>query len=342
MLWPLTITCIDESGNRLPGAAIQVRDNLNPSLSVDAYDSDYQLVASPVAGPTGMATVFLRNGYIDSRYVLDPYESEWITDLAMAPSGRPGRWRDDAGGTIAAGATTDFPITVPNLGIEKGTENVVVSVDMTHPHMEDLTVQLVRTGISVDLGGPEIVTHLLHEHIEPQAFSGVVTFEHVPGGLLPEQGDRQLLDAVSDTDTTFDINQAIGTDWPAPTYLRIGSEIVQVTAGATTTSPTVARGQLGTTAAAHDPAVDPAADGLVASDRWDHGAAGHGGRRPRRPLATRRHAAERQRRGRLAAARHRRGHGGRHREQLDADLPGEPQLHLTCRRRSSSGRRSSR
>jgi hypothetical protein len=258
MLWPLTITCIDESGNRLPGAAIQVRDNLNPSLSVDAYDSDYQLVASPVAGPTGMATVFLRNGYIDSRYVLDPYESEWITDLALAPSGRPGRWRDDVGGTIAAGATTDFTITVPNLGIEKGTENVVVSVDMTHPHMEDLTLQLVRTGIPVDLGGPEIVTHLLHEHIEPQAFSGVVTFEHVPGGLLPEQGDRQLLDAVSSTDTTFDINQAIGTDWPAPTYLRIGSEIVQVTAGATTTSPTVARGQLGTTAAAHDPAVDPA------------------------------------------------------------------------------------
>jgi hypothetical protein len=38
MLWPLTIACIDESGNRLPDAAIQIVETLNPSVSVDAYD----------------------------------------------------------------------------------------------------------------------------------------------------------------------------------------------------------------------------------------------------------------------------------------------------------------
>jgi hypothetical protein len=144
MLWPLTITCIDESGNRLPGAAIQVRETLNPSVEVPVYDIDNQLVASPVAGPTGMATVFLRNGYIDSRYVLDPYESEWITDLAIAPFGRAGRWQDTVGGAIAAGATTDFPITVPNLGIEKVPRYVALTMDFTHPSTEDLEVQLVH------------------------------------------------------------------------------------------------------------------------------------------------------------------------------------------------------
>jgi hypothetical protein len=257
MLFPLTITALNQSGDALEGATIEVVDLLT-GAAVDVYDIDGQVIASPVTDPDGMADLYLRNGYVKHRFSQGLYTSRWVTDLALAPPGRAGRWQDTTGGTITAGATTDFTITVPNLGIEKATENVVVSVDMTHPHMEDLTVQLVRTGISVDYGGPTVVTHLLHDHIEPQSFSGVVTFEHVPGGLLPEAGDRQLLDAVSSSDTTFDINQAIGTDWPAPTYLRIGSEIVQVTAGATTTSPTVARGQLGTTAAAHDPAVDPA------------------------------------------------------------------------------------
>jgi hypothetical protein len=143
MLWPLTIACIDESGNRLPGAAIEVRETLNPSVSIDAYDIDGQLVASPVAGPTGMAKVFLRNGYIDYRYVLDPYESEWITDLAIAPFGRAGRWTE-AGGTIAAGATTDFPLVVPNLGIEKVPRFVVLTFDFDHPSVEDLVVSLLH------------------------------------------------------------------------------------------------------------------------------------------------------------------------------------------------------
>jgi hypothetical protein len=255
MLWPLTITCIDESGNRLPGAAIQVRETLNPSVSVPTYDIDYQLVASPVAGPTGMATVFLRNGYIDSRYVLDPYESEWITDLALAPSGRAGRWRDDVGGAIAAGTTTDFTINPGDLGVEKSSENLEVTVDLSHDHMEDLTLQLVRTGIPVEFGGPTLVTQVLGTRAQPGALSGVVTFRHRTGEFTAD-ADGWLDVAVSDTDTTFVTQFGVTPTWPffsLPAYYRIESEIVRVTAGVATTSWTVERGQFGTTAVAHDP-----------------------------------------------------------------------------------------
>jgi hypothetical protein len=184
MLWPLTITCIDESGNRLPGAAIQVRDNLNPSVSVPVYDSAGQLVASPVAGPTGMATVFLRNGYIDSRYVLDPYESEWITDLALAPFGRAGRWRDDVGGAIAAGATTDFTITVPNLGDREGPPRTWSSRRPDASHMEDLTLQLVRTGIPVEFGGPDESSRIYWARARSRGAVGGGDVQARPGRLL--------------------------------------------------------------------------------------------------------------------------------------------------------------
>jgi hypothetical protein len=186
MLWPLTIACIDESGNRLPHAAIQIVETLNPSVSVDAYDIDGQLVASPVAGPTGMAKVFLLNGLIDYRYVLDPYESEWITDIAIAPFGRPGRWRDDVGGAIVAGTTTDFPITVPNLGVQKVPRSVRVALDFDHPSVEDLTVEVVHPLEDPDNPGNPWIGYLFGAAIPGSAatppsgsFSGTVTFDDI-------------------------------------------------------------------------------------------------------------------------------------------------------------------
>jgi hypothetical protein len=247
MLWPLTIACIDESGNRLPGAAIQVRDTLNPSVSVPVYDIDGQLVASPVAGPTGMAKVFLRNGYIDHRYTLDPYVGEWITELAIAPPGRAGRWRDEVGGAIAAGDVTDFTITVPNLGVEDTNPTLTVAADFTHPSVEDLDVELVRTGVPVDFGGPTLSTHLVRAgNTEPGAFSDVVTFDQAASA--PQT--RALTSDIDDVETAVSVYS--GAAWPTSSlYVRIEDEVLHVTAGGTTDSLTVTRGALGTTAVAH-------------------------------------------------------------------------------------------
>jgi hypothetical protein len=252
MLWPLTITCIDESGNRLPGAAIQVRETLNPSVSVPTYDIDYQLVTSPVAGPTGMATVFLRNGYIDSRYVLDPYESEWITDLALAPSGRAGRWRDDVGGAIAAGDVTDFTITVPDLGVEKTPRSVAVAMDLTHPDVSDLELSLVAPDLSSALLAPR-------DLMVPGALDGAIAFNPSGDVFDPSPGSAPgLTTSVTDTDTTFPTSDSF--THAMTFYARVQasggslatSEIVHVT-DATTATWTVVRGQFGTTALAYAP-----------------------------------------------------------------------------------------
>lgn len=255
MLWPLTIACIDESGNRLPGAAIEVRETLNPSVSVPTYDIDDQLVASPVAGPTGMATVFLRNGYIDSRYVLDPYESEWITDIAWAPFGRAGRWRDDVGGAIVAGTVTDFTISTGDLGVEKEPRFVGAAMDLTHPDVSDLDLSIVAP----DLSGGSLASRAL---IVPGAFDGTVVFAASGATFDPLPGTGpQLNVAATATDTTFQTSDSqsrtttfyarvqVGTD---PSVLPT-SEIVHVT-DATTANWTVARGEFGTTALDYDPA----------------------------------------------------------------------------------------
>jgi hypothetical protein len=252
MLWPLTITCIDESGNRLPGAAIQVRETLNPSVSVPTYDIDGQLVASPVAGPTGMATVFLRNGYIDSRYVLDPYESEWITELALAPSGRPGRWRDDVGGAIAAGTVTDFTIATGDLGVEKTPRSIGVAMDLTHPDVSDLELSLVAPDLSSTL----LVSR---DRMVPGALNGAIAFN--PSGEsfdpLPGGGPGLAVSSVAATDTTIPTTDsyAHATTFYVRFQVDATSEIMHVT-DATTANWTVVRGQFGTTALDYDAATD--------------------------------------------------------------------------------------
>jgi hypothetical protein len=120
VLFPLTITALNQSGDALEGATIEVVDALNEDAPVDVYDIDGQVIASPVTDPDGMADLYLRNGYVQHRFTQGLYTSRWVTDLALAPPGRAGRWQDDVGGTITAGTTTDFTITVPNLGVREG------------------------------------------------------------------------------------------------------------------------------------------------------------------------------------------------------------------------------
>jgi hypothetical protein len=103
VLFPLTITALNQSGDALEGATIEVVDALNEDAPVDVYDIDGQVIASPVTDPDGMADLYLRNGYVKHRFTQGLYTSRWVTDLALAPPGRAGRWQDTTGGTITAG-----------------------------------------------------------------------------------------------------------------------------------------------------------------------------------------------------------------------------------------------
>jgi hypothetical protein len=143
VLFPLTITALNQSGDALEGATIEVVDLLT-GAAVDVYDIDGQVIASPVTDPDGMADLYLRNGYVKHRFSQGLYTSRWVTDLALAPFGRAGRWQDTTGGAIVAGATTEFPLTVPDLGVEKVPRYVALTMDFTHPSTEDLEVQLVH------------------------------------------------------------------------------------------------------------------------------------------------------------------------------------------------------
>jgi hypothetical protein len=189
MLFPLTITALNQSGDALEGATIEVVDLLT-GAAVDVYDIDGQVIASPVTDPDGMADLYLRNGYVKHRFSQGLYTSRWVTDLALAPSGRAGRWQDTTGGTIAAGATTDFTITVPDLGVEK-TPRTSRWRRLTHPHMEDLTASARADG---HLGATSAARRSSRIPGRPHgaaAFSGVVTFEHVAGDALgADDGSR--------------------------------------------------------------------------------------------------------------------------------------------------------
>jgi hypothetical protein len=251
VLFPLTITALNQSGDALEGATIEVVDLLT-GAAVDVYDIDGQVIASPVTDPDGMADLYLRNGYVKHRFTQGLYTSRWVTDLAMAPSGRAGRWQDTTGGAIAAGTVTDFTITVPDLGVEKTPRSVAVAMDLTHPDVSDLELSLVA---------PDLSSALLasRDLMVPGALDGAIAFNPSGDVFDPSPGDAPgLTTSVTDTDTTFPTGDSFthATTFYARVQASGGSlatsEIVHVT-DATTATWTVVRGQFGTTALAYAP-----------------------------------------------------------------------------------------
>jgi hypothetical protein len=246
VLFPLTITALNQSG-----ATIEVVDLLT-GAAVDVYDIDGQVIASPVTDPDGMADLYLRNGYVKHRFTQGLYTSRWVTDLAMAPSGRAGRWQDTTGGAIAAGTVTDFTITVPDLGVEKTPRSVAVAMDLTHPDVSDLELSLVA---------PDLSSALLasRDLMVPGALDGAIAFNPSGDVFDPSPGSAPgLTTSVTDTDTTFPTSDSFthATTFYARVQASGGSlatsEIVHVT-DATTATWTVVRGQFGTTALGYAP-----------------------------------------------------------------------------------------
>jgi hypothetical protein len=123
------------------------------------------------------------------------------------------------GGAIVAGTTTDFPITLPNLGVQKVPRSVRVALDFDHPSVEDLTVEVVHPLEDPDNPGNPWIGYLFGAAIPGSAatppsgsFSGTVTFDDINVDAPPP--DPIVLSARSPTPRPATLPS---TPTPAPT-----------------------------------------------------------------------------------------------------------------------------
>jgi hypothetical protein len=280
---PLPVDVFDASGAALGGALVELRRKRTGAPAVFLTEDGHPH-PSPYTNDRGRFEGYLTNGLYQWRGVFEQpgqptFYTDWTTYRAISPVGVEGQWSGD-GGVIVAGVPSDFPITVPELGVEKVPWSAWVSVDFAHPNKADLDLLLHQAGAPAGAGNPpfRVLTHGMLT--VPGAWDGELSWESFvmnaePARYLGNGSGLYLTASMADDADAIGVQNSPlhpGDDWVLPVYARVSneqqwwtwdsstpSEVIKIVGLRASDDPSeviwdIERGQFGTTPMAGDPA----------------------------------------------------------------------------------------